>query len=67
MQLTSCLWCRDIEKSKIPKECLEEDVIVGIDEAGRGPVMGNSLNDSLLIRTNGLLCCLLGKVKKWQD
>ena len=40
MDLKSCLWCQDIEKSPIPEECLSEDVIVGIDEAGRGPVMG---------------------------
>ena len=40
MELKSCLWCQDIEKSPIPEECLSEDVIVGIDEAGRGPVMG---------------------------
>ena len=40
MELQSCLWSQDIEKSRIPEECLVEDVIVGIDEAGRGPVMG---------------------------
>lgn len=40
MELHSCLWSQEIEKSRIPKECLVEDVIVGIDEAGRGPVMG---------------------------
>ena len=40
MELSSCLWSQEIEKSPIPKECLEEEVIVGIDEAGRGPVMG---------------------------
>jgi ribonuclease H2 subunit A len=42
MEIHSCLWNQDIESSSIPKECLEEDVIVGIDEAGRGPVMGTS-------------------------
>ena len=42
MQLKSKLWSCDIIKSDIPKECLEEEVIVGVDEAGRGPVMGNS-------------------------
>ena len=40
MQLKSNLWSCEIQKSEIPKECLEEEVIVGIDEAGRGPVMG---------------------------
>lgn len=40
MELSSCLWSQDIEKSRIPKECLTEEVVVGIDEAGRGPVMG---------------------------
>ena len=40
MELSSCLWSQEIEKSPIPKECLEEEVVVGIDEAGRGPVMG---------------------------
>ena len=40
MEVSSCLWSQEIEKSPIPKECLEEEVVVGIDEAGRGPVMG---------------------------
>ena len=44
MELKSCLWCQDIEKSPVPEECLNEDVIVGIDEAGRGPVMGTFLS-----------------------
>ena len=42
MELSSCLWSQEIEKSRIPEECLSEEVIVGIDEAGRGPVMGIS-------------------------
>ena len=40
MELKSSLWSQTIERSRIPDECLTEDVIVGIDEAGRGPVMG---------------------------
>ena len=43
MELKSSLWNQTIERSQIPDECLTEDVIVGIDEAGRGPVMGNIL------------------------
>ena len=41
MELKSSLWNQTIERSRIPDECLSEDVIVGIDEAGRGPVMGS--------------------------
>lgn len=40
MELKSRLWSQEIEKSPVPGECMTEDVIVGIDEAGRGPVMG---------------------------
>lgn len=29
-------------QSKIPLSILDEGVVVGIDEAGRGPVLGNS-------------------------
>ena len=42
MELQSKLWSQTIERSHIPEECLNEDVIVGIDEAGRGPVMGST-------------------------
>ena len=42
MELQSKLWSQIIERSHIPEECLNEDVIVGIDEAGRGPVMGST-------------------------
>ena len=63
MELKSSLWNQTIERSRIPDVCLSEDVIVGIDEAGRGPVMG-SIYVYLLFRTYGLFSCILGKVKK---
>ena len=40
MEIKSSLWSQEIEKSRIPEDCLSEEVIVGIDEAGRGPVLG---------------------------
>ncbi|KAK8792759.1 hypothetical protein WA158_004923 [Blastocystis sp. Blastoise] len=36
----SSLWSEDFKCSHIPEECHNNDVIVGIDEAGRGPVLG---------------------------
>lgn len=64
MQLKSNLWSCEIQKSEIPKECLEEEVIVGIDEAGRGPVMGTTLLRFFMDRTNGVCGRLLGKVQE---
>ena len=40
MEIRSSLWSQEIERSRIPEDCLSEEVIVGIDEAGRGPVLG---------------------------
>ena len=40
MEIKSSLWSQEIERSRIPEDCLSEEVIVGIDEAGRGPVLG---------------------------
>ena len=62
MELSSCLWSQEIEKSPIPKECLEEEVVVGIDEAGRGPVIGISslfATSNAHSRTHGLCRGLL--------
>ena len=42
MEIKSSLWSQEIERSRIPEDCLSEEVIVGIDEAGRGPVLGIS-------------------------
>ena len=35
MELKSSLWNQTIERSRIPDECLSEDVIVGIDVQDR--------------------------------
>ena len=68
--LKSTLWSDEFKLSTIPQQCLNKSVWVGIDEAGRGPVIGISslfATSNAHSRTHGLCCCLLVWRWEWRD
>ena len=60
----------DWPRIRVPDACKNVDIVVGIDEAGRGPVLGRQYDFSANLwaplnmkhRFINILCCILAKV-----